>query len=236
MRLIGVGLCVFLMVNCQGKLETNESGAKSNESPATSPAESGSEAKPAINLEIVGEEVVAGVWFSSCIVDTTNDIRPGGILQYQFGPKGEAQFKLISYRDATCESRYTKADVDKLRARLQADAAASGLPPPGEAELKALDVLWIPPTTKLQYKLGRKFTNKLMEIDLSYQGASGPEPTTYTTFFIEDGLLYFAKTCAAVDSFAGRCSPVVGDQAERRAKKVDFSIGFEKRDIPLDPL
>lgn len=221
---------LFLLLSaCQGKLDTSETGGTEAASEDLTEQAKAEEVKTAPAISMADPAIVTGIWSSQCIAEPNSDTRPGAQVQYEFGPNNEGTFKIVSYRDAECELRYTKADADRIKARVQADAAAAGLPPPTDKELNVFDALWIPPTEKFQYKLGRQYTNRVIELDLTTQGAAEAEPTIFTSFLIDQGLLYFSRACLAVDSIAGRCTPVTGDQVDRRAKKIDFSVGYEKQ-------
>lgn len=213
-----------------GKKESKNEG--SEDAATTTAADDQAAAGPQkAKVELQPNEVIVGQWASQCLPNPGNTIVPATVTVYQFLPDSSANFKTLSYRDASCETRYTKADVDKLRTRLQDEAIASGAPLT-ENELKEYDVLWFPKVNAFSYKLGRKLSNGLIELDMISKSADGSEKTVYGSFYFDQGALYFAHVCSEVDAQFASCSPVAGDKPDRRGKKVNFDISYEKQALP----
>ncbi len=233
LRKIVCGAVFLGLIACDAKFNKSKDSSDGQEEEAVaegSGAEKGViDAQKAVELQ--PNEVVVGQWGSQCLANPGNAIQPATVLVYQFFPDNTANSKAISYRDGACESRYTKADVDKLRARLQADATAAGAPLT-DNELKELEYLWFPTVSNFTYKLGRKLSNGLIEVDMISKNADGSDKVVYGSVYFDEGLLYFAHVCAEADAQFAACSPVAGDKVDRRGKKVNFEIGFEKQALP----
>lgn len=231
MKVLALGL---LMGACSAKLDTQTTGGAANastagdtSSSATSP--SGSKGQAAADpLGLVGQ------WDSECLARPSDSQVPGTVASYEFLTDGTGRFRTISYRDSLCEQRYTKADVDKLKVKLRAEAQASG-GDLSEEELQAYDRLWQPPTLALVYKFGRRYGNGLTELDLGWSQVSGEKQDRYLSFYIDKGQLYFAEVCTQLEAQLASCGPVAGDRPENRAQSINFNIAFEHKPLVKVP-
>jgi len=225
----GIVWVLFAHIACQAKLDkTKEVTSMPDQASTPAPAD----ASPSISMG--NPESLLGQWSSDCIARPGDGIVSGSVAVYDFDAEGVGRYRAYSYRDSLCEQRYTKADVDKLRVRLQEEAAALGAQLSDE-ELKAYDVLWMPPTVNLLYKIGRKYTNGLTELDVESQQRPGQVQAVYLSYFIDNGELFFAATCGQADAQLGACGPVAGDTKENRGKKIDFNIGYTHKPLVKAP-
>lgn len=230
------GLLFLGVLGCDARFndgkkdKDKKEGAEEGSAPADEADQAVSDSqKP--KLEVQSNDVIVGQWASQCLPNPGNSIQPATVIVYQFLADSSGNFKTLSYRDESCETRYTKADVDKLRARLQSEANAVGAPLT-ENELKEYDTLWLPKINGFSFKLGRKLSNGLIEIDMSSKNADGSEKIVYGSFYFDQGALYFSHVCSEVDAQFAACSPVAGDKPDRRSKKVNFDVAYEKQALP----
>ncbi|MFY7928729.1 MAG: hypothetical protein ACOVS5_07645 [Oligoflexus sp.] len=220
--------CIALgTIACNGKLKTEETGGGATAAAGAEPGTVDQQPSAPVG-EPVSNDLVIGLWISNCVPNPNSTIAPANMVHYSFKADGTATFRSYSYRDSDCETRYTKADVDKLRAQLQAEATAQG-GPLTENELKEMDALWYPPIVDITYKMGRKYTNGLVEMDMNIKAQDGQITSSYLTIYLDKGVLYFAKVCSNVEAQFAVCGPVAGDKPENRGKKVNFDVGFEKQ-------
>ena len=222
--------CLLSLGACNAKLDTQTPVAAADASQATS---AGTENRlPKVPGAPLDAAALVGRWESECVANPSNSLVPGNVAVYEFMADGNASFRTYSYRDSLCEQRYTKADVDKLKTRLQAEARAAG-GDLSQEELNAYEVLWLPPTIPLVYKLGQISRNGLVELDLSISNKAGETQDRFLSFYIEKGQLFFADVCAQLDAQLGTCGPVAGDKPENRGKTINFNVAYDRKPLAI---
>ncbi len=219
------------LMACQEKIDASKNVADSQDLSAGASTDGGG-----VNTDVVmgKPDILLGQWSSDCIANPANSLVSGSVAVYEFTETVSGRYRVYSYRDSLCEQRFTKADVDKLKVRLQEQATALGAEL-SEEELKAYDVLWSPPVQSLQYKIGRKYTNGLTELDIEVPQSNGQNQIRFLSFYIEKGELFFAESCMQSDAQLGSCGPVAGDSKENRGKKIDFNIAYSFKPLVKPP-
>jgi hypothetical protein len=229
-RNLVLGLVLVLGVSCSKKSSTSE---ESNPEQATADQATGKEGAPAgdgaaTDGPSTDPAFLLGKWVSDC-VNQPGFLQASVVLQYDFTADGNASSKVISYAGANCTKRFTKADVDGIKAQINADRAIQSPPaaPLNAAELAELDALWFPPLNPFSFKLGKTLIDQTVEMNYT-QKVGDQMVNTYVTIFVENNNLYFAEVCRKDDLDNGRCNKIVGDSVKNRAMDMSNAIPFHK--------
>lgn len=209
-----------------GKKSASSEEAPAEEATAEAAVKPDQAAAEVAKAPPTSNEFLVGLWQSGCI-NQPGFLQASVYLQYEFLADGSALAKTLSYANADCVKRFTKADIDNIRNQVNADRAAQGLEPLSPAEVKAYDNLWFPQPSKFQYSLGRKLKDESIEMNTK-QIVLDKEVSQFLMIFVQDGSLYFAETCLQSDYEAGICSQVVGDSESNRARDLTRAIPFNK--------
>jgi hypothetical protein len=229
-RNLVLGLVLVLGVSCAKKSSSSE---ESTPEQATADQATDKEGAPAgdgaaADGPTTDPAFLVGKWVSDC-VNQPGFLQASVVLQYDFTADGNATSKVISYAGANCTKRFTKADVDAIKAQINADRAIQAPPaaPLNAAELAELDALWFPTSNPFTFKLGKTLIDQTVEMNYS-QKIGEQTINTYVTIFVENNNLYFAEVCRKDDLDNGRCNQIVGDSVKNRARDMTNSIPFHK--------